>query len=210
MAKVLRRINHLSSRGWHFFAGLLVAPFLFACSQSPAIETDSSTRVAGDFAALSTVDPRFKPRVGATVAWYSDIIVSDELSDIKVSDEASGRLKQLLQQKISARGYQFVNDQAVADYIVGAAVVLDESEASKNIKALVGVDPGLSASLYHNQEGSIVLAMALPGLEGQDALMWRGTIQAYVLGEKLSEEERWQRLNLFTDRLVLSLPQASN
>ncbi|WP_096086126.1 hypothetical protein [Agaribacterium haliotis] len=191
------------------FALVALSLVVAACSQS-AESVDSAPPHAADYSAVSTSNPDFKPAAGTKVAWFKDIIVADELSDVKVKPEQAKWAQQRLSEEVKKRGYTIVADKDDADYFIAAAIILDNSHEADRLQELTHMFPHLNTQSGMDHKGSLVMVITKPGYQTINSLMWRSAIQAYVLGDKISADQSRDRTEMFIQRLVSSMPVAAN
>lgn len=188
---------------------LLSAVLFFAngCTNEQAIQED-----AQKYSEISVLNPNFKPRTGDTFAWYSPIIWSTEI--IPESPELRQFLTQLLEEQVVSKGYRMVEDQSQADYIIGAAIVDGKSERSQEINNFFRLFPSLGDSESGLRESEALVGvirqgdqeLVKAGAGGSHLTLWRASIKAYVLGEKVSDDLREQRYRFFAQKLMSNLP----
>ena len=162
------------------------------------------SKEASKFSAVSISDPAFNPQPNNSFAWYSDIYINDSTSEVKVSPNARAMLKKLISNAITSKNYQISPNSANADYLVSAMVILG-SENIEKAAPLFKLYPQISESINHYDDGTLFVAISQN--QGEHApIMWKSAIQAYVVGEDLSEEEQAVRLDMLVKRLMNDLP----
>jgi len=166
---------------------------------------------AHQYSVMSVTVPEFKPRHGEKIAWLSPLIWA---SDAVEKDPVAGaKVLQLISGELTRRGYQMVSEHHQADYIIGAAIVDGDSERSEELRNFFQLFPSIGTSgskfdksIFYvgliNSEDQVLLNT--PGV--QPVVLWRSSIKAYVLGDKLEPELRKQRMQAFIHRLMASFP----
>ncbi|WP_370980039.1 hypothetical protein [Agaribacterium sp. ZY112] len=189
--------------------GLVVASVwaLSACTQ-PEEKAPVQTTPAykNEYSAVSTVSPDFAPKPGAKVAWYRDVIIADELSPVKVKPDTTLWIHSELNKQLTDHGYTLVNNHDDADYLVAAAIILDNSHKADRIQHLAQIFPHLNTHSSQDHKGSLIMVLTKPGYQTANSLMWRSAVQAYVLGDKISAEQSKERTKAFIQRLGASMP----
>lgn len=175
-----------------------------ACTQVETKPVATDNRNA--YSAVVTADESFSPKANDTFIWHNKPLLTDE--DHLVSSPATA--KQFVSNQIDAeirlKKYMITDNMAEADYMIGAAVILDNSKMSQKVSNFVEVFPGIRDSIGHYKEGTLLVVITKPGDIQENKILWRGAIQAYIIGEELSEEERQLRTRAFIKQLMASFP----
>lgn len=182
----------------------LTAMLTTACTQvqtQPAAKSNINT-----YSAVVTADESFKPKANDTFVWYKELFLADENATVQSPTASKRFIEDQIEKEISLKNYTVTEDVAQADYMVGAAVILDNSDVSQNISNFVEVFPSLGSSANHYNEGTILVVITKPGKIQQNKILWRGAIQAYVVDEELTQEQRQLRVQAFIKQLMNSLP----
>jgi len=162
-------------------------------------------RDAGKFSAVSVTNPSFMPQKGDKFAWYMNVFVDDAKSEIKVNEQAKNEIMNLVSKTITDAGYQTISNILGADYLVSAMVILGDETIDK-IAPIFKAYPQIADSINNYEKGTLLIAIGRHSGE-TNSLMWEGAIQAYILGEELTEEQRLIRLERMVKRLMKALPQ---
>ncbi len=173
-----------------------------------ANSADSLMADARRFSAVTRVDPNFRPDAGANLIWFSDLIVQDENSAVKATADQIALITQTIESQFIRKRYQFTNDIEQADYMVAAAVIMDDSPESQQITELVQIFPGLAGAVNDLDQGTLLVVISPPTDPRTAPLLWRGAIQVFLVSEALSPEMRNSRLQSFTARLIAAVPEA--
>lgn len=107
--------------------------------------SNSDARIVEDarrFSAVTRTDPAFRPQVGDTISWFGEVIVQDNNSAIKATEGQRELIHDIIEREMIRKLYRFTDDEAEADYVIAAAVLLDNSERSREITELVQINPG--------------------------------------------------------------------
>ena len=193
----------------HLCLILLLGSLLTACAN------DSKSRIIDDarrFSVITRTDPVFEPKTGEKVAWYYDLMVEDSASQVKLSGDQAALIKNLIEDGMRRKGYQIVEATEQAQYILAAAVLLDNTAQSNRVLELIQLYPGLSGSFGDYENGTLAIAI-IPSSNTSTTnptIYWRGVIQAYTVGDALPLEVRGQRLRANVNRLVKSIPFTSD
>ncbi len=166
---------------------------------------DTVNRDAGKFSAASIANPSFKPQVGDTFAWYSNVFVEDSLSGTKVTEDSRRTITKLISNYISDTDYKIVSNAQEATYLISAMVVVGDRKI-QDVAPYFKAYPQIAKSVNNYQDGTLLVAIGKHN-KGPASLMWEGAIQAYVVGEDLSKEQRAKRLELMIKRLMNGLPK---
>jgi len=162
---------------------------------------------AGRFSAVSLSNSSFKPQEGEKFAWYTDVFVNDAKSGITVSEQSKKLIADIVSKSITGAGYQVINNILDADYLISAMVVLG-NDNNQQVAPYFKAFPQIADSVNDYENGTLLIAISRHS--GQNAkLMWEGAIQAYILGEELTEEQRALRLKRIVNRLMETLPRAN-
>lgn len=182
----------------------LTAMFTAACTQvqtQPIANDNINT-----YSAVVTADESFKPKANDAFVWYNELFLADENATVQSPNASKRFIENQIEAEIGSKNYTITEDVAQADYMVGAAVILDNSDVSQQISNFVEVFPSLGSSANHYNEGTILVVITKPGNIQQNKILWRGAIQAYVVDEELSQEQRQLRVQAFIKQLMNSLP----
>jgi len=185
---------------------LTLLALLAGCSSPP--QTGQVHNDAHRFTAVSRKAPEFKPRAQQRLIWYGDLIVEDQQSSTKITAENRQFIKQTLEQQLRLHNYRFTQDPETADYVVGAALLLDNSPESRNIENFLQLHPMVGSALGRYPTGTLMVAILKPGEINQQSVLWRGAIQAFNMGESLPSEINRARIEEFITRLIDSVPLA--
>ena len=158
----------------------------------------------GKFSAVSIANPNFKPQTGDSFAWYSSVYVGDSLSGTNVTDDAKKAITKLISNYIDDAGYKMVSTTQEATYLISAMVVVGDRKI-QDVAPYFKAYPHLAKSINNYQDGTLLVAIGRHN-KGTASLMWEGAIQAYVVGEDLSEQQRVKRLKHLIDRLMNGVP----
>lgn len=184
---------------------------LLGCLSGCTGSSDQVMRDASEYSAVSVLNPDFQPGPGTTFAWYSPIIWSSEA--LPEDAAMKSRITRLVNNEITSRGFRIVTDQAQADYILGGAIVDGQNARSEQLKSFFNLFPALGSS-GKLQETTALMGVIerreLARVQSGDrpaSMMWRASLSAYVMREKLSPELQDQRLTVFTRKLMRSFPR---
>lgn len=185
--------------------GIAIAALLTtACTQVKTQPAASDNLNA--YSAVVTADESFSPKANDTFVWYDEVILADENHTVKSPKATKRFVETLIEDEVRLKQYQFTDKASKADYMIGAAVILDNSEMSQQISNFVEIFPSLRESINHYNEGTILVVITRPGDIRQNKILWRGAVQAYVAGEEISVEQRQMRTQAFVKQLMDSLP----
>jgi hypothetical protein len=176
-----------------------------------ACVADSGAQLMNDarrFTVVSRIDPGFRPETGASIAWVVDFIVQDENSEVKATDAQAVFIKDTIDSLLQRKQYRLIEDAAEADYMVAAAVLLDNSSESQQITDLVQIYPGLGDAFNDLEQGTLMVIIVAPDYAENSPILWRGAIQAYTMGDALAEEVQLARLQGIISRLINAVPLA--
>lgn len=187
-------------------SALALLSFLPGCNSQPQPEQVISD--AHRFTTVSRVAPEFRPTAHQRLVWYGDLIVEDQQSSTKISAENRQFITQILEQQLRMRNYRFTQDPENADYVVGAALLLDDSPESRNIENFLQLHPMVSSAQGKYPTGTLMVAILSPGEINQQSVLWRGAVQAFDMGEQLPSEINRVRIEEFITRLIDTVPLA--
>lgn len=173
-----------------------------ACSQVQTVSTENPNA----YSAVSTADESFAPKANDKFVWYNEVLIKDNNADLQEVEAAKKFIENTVEEEVRLKNYIITEDVDAADYMVGAAVILDNSKESQQISKFVKVFPEIAASINNYKEGTIIVVITKPGDIRKNKILWRGAIQTYVIGEELTKEEREVRGQAFIKQLMSSLP----
>jgi hypothetical protein len=180
---------------------------LGGCSNSQQ-PSDTVVNAAHRFTAVSRVSPEFQPQAQQSLIWRGDLIVEDQQSTSKITDENRQFIKQVIERQLRLRNYRFTQDPETADYVLGAALLLDNSPESKNIENFLRLHPMVGETRGSYPRGTLMVALLEPGEISQQSVLWRGAIQAFNMGESLPSEMNRVRIEAFIKKLIEAAPLA--
>lgn len=158
------------------------------------------------YSAIVTADESFHPKANDTFVWYDELVLTDENDTVQSRKATKRFVEKTIEDEVRLKQYKFTDKASQADYMIGAAVILDDSEMSQKISNFVEIFPSLRESINHYNDGTILVVITRPGDMSQSKILWRGAIQAYVAGEEVSLEQRQIRTQAFIKQLMASLP----
>ena len=158
------------------------------------------------YSAIVTADESFHPKANETFVWYDELVLADENDTVQSPQKTKRFVETLIEDEVRLKHYQFTDKASQANYMIGAAVILDNSEMSQKISNFVEIFPSLRQSINQYNEGTLLVVIARPGDMSQSKILWRGAIQAYVAGEEMSLEQRQLRTQAFIKQLMNGLP----
>ncbi|MFT5451917.1 MAG: hypothetical protein ACI9N9_001403 [Enterobacterales bacterium] len=175
-----------------------------ACTQ---VETKpAATDNLNAYSAVVTADEYFKPKANDKFVWYNEPLLTDEDHTVKSPAATKRFVENQIEAQIRLKKYNITEQASDADYMIGAAIILDNSEMSQQVSNFVKVFPGIKDSINHYKEGTILVVITRPGDIRENKILWRGAIQAYMVGEELTKEERQLRVQAFIKQLMNSFP----
>lgn len=192
-----------------FFRAILLVACVFTlagCQSPPPPEEVMSD--AHRFTAVSRVAPDFRPVSQQRLIWYGDLIVEDQQSTTKITAENRQFIKQTLENQLRLRNYRFTQNPEEADYVVGAALLLDNSPESQTIENFLRLHPMVGSAVGRYPRGTLMVAIMEPGEITQQSVLWRGAIQAFNMGETLPSEINRVRIQDFVQKLIEAVPLA--
>ncbi|MBL4798348.1 MAG: DUF4136 domain-containing protein [Oleispira sp.] len=186
-------------------SGIVITAMLTAaCTQvqtKPVASDNLNT-----YSAIVTADESFHPKANDTFVWYDELVLADENDTVQSPKKTKRFVEKLIEDEVRLKHYQFTDKASQANYMIGAAVILDNSEMSQKISNFVEIFPSLRQSINQYNEGTLLVVIARPGDMSKSKILWRGAIQAYVAGEEMSLEQRQLRTQAFIKQLMNSLP----
>ena len=162
------------------------------------------TKDAGTFSAVTVGNPSFKPKVGDSFAWYSEVFVDDELSETKINNEEKMIIAKHISDSIVESGYTIAPDTHNAAYLISAMIVMGDRNIQK-VAPFFKAYPQVAKSVNHYEDGTLLVSISQL-TDTSVSIMWEGAIQAYVIGDDLTDEQRAKRLEHIIKRLMTTLP----
>lgn len=173
-----------------------------ACSQVQTTERDHPNA----YSAVATTDESFSPKANDKFVWYNEVLINHENTEIDHIEGTKRFIEATIEDEVKLKNYTITQDDSIADYMIGAAVILDDSKESQQISNFVKVFPEIGPSINHYKEGTVIVVITKPGDIRKSKILWRGAIQTYILGEELTSEQRQVRVKAFIKQLMSSLP----
>ena len=192
-------------------ARLVLAVIIGQCLLLTGCVTDTEDRIMDDarrFSAVTLNDPSFRPAAGDKLVWYSDLIVQDENAAIRATSEQISLVQSTMESQLIGKNYQFTDEPSEADYMIAAALVMDESTQSQQINDLVQIFPGIGGAFTDFDPGSLLVVISPPTDPRTAPLLWRGAIQVFMVGDALSPAMRMSRIQSMVTRLMNAVPEA--
>lgn len=189
---------------------LILSLALFACTSAQE-EADEIMQDAGEYSAVSVTDPKFSPKPGDTFAWYGPLIWASEA--VPHNPQMVQQITRLVNQELMEHGYKVIADQQQADYIIGAAIADGNSAQSEQVKQFFSLFPSLGNANTNLKETTALVGVIdskdlviAQSSFGSQVVLWRSSLATYVMGDKISAELQQQRLAVFAEKLMRSLP----
>jgi len=186
----------------------ITALVLFGGCSNTQQPSNTVINAAQRFTTISRVASEFQPQAQQSLVWYGDLIVEDQQSTSKITPENRQFIKQVIERQLRLRNYRFTQDPETADYVLGAALLLDNSPESKNIENFLQLHPMVGDTRGNYPRGTLMVALLKPGEISQQSVLWRGAIQAFNMGESLPSELNRPRIEAFIHKLIEAVPLA--
>jgi hypothetical protein len=189
---------------------VLIAAVAWLTSACTPLETKTAMKddINTYFSAV-TANDRFKPKANDTFVWYHEPLLSDQNQTVASPKATKRFIEKQIEAELLLKKYEMTDSMMDADYMIGAAIILDDSEMSQQISNFVKVFPGIRHSISDYKEGSLLVVITKPGDMSDDEILWRGAIQAYIVDDQLSKEESQLRVQSFIKQLMKSLPEGN-
>ena len=188
-------------------------PFiLLGCSVTPTSSNEVEKHAV--YSAISSVSPSFSPKQGETFTWYDKGIIWSEPEQREPHAEMVAHLLSQLGGEIQERGLLMTNMKEEADYVIGVAIIDNQSAASDKITSFFQLTPGLAMD-SNRPNATVVVALVenKPWLLNpdnpwlKDSLLWRSAVEINLLaGSDLMT--RKGRVDEMADVLVSQLPSS--
>ncbi len=149
---------------------------------------------------VSTSSRDFAPHPGATLSWRNDIVVHAPPGTPADPDQLSF-IKQQLDSQLLEKGYRLVGPGESSDYVLQGLMVLGDKLNEKELRDILGFEPGLAAGVEH-EKGSLLLMLLDPL---NNATQWRPAVQIYV-SQDLPVAVREERARFGVASLLRPLP----
>ena len=150
---------------------------------------------------VSTSAPEFAPKPGETVAWKDSIAVHSP-EDITVPQALVDDLKAKIDSQLVAKGYAFTPLGQQPDYLIHGLIVMGNELNEKQLRDVLGFEPGLVSQGQKYEKGSLLLMLVDPNTQYTD---WRAVVQVFT-SQELTGEERDQRFDYIIRSLLRPLP----
>lgn len=183
-----------------FATGLLAISLLSGgCMVEQPIE--STQPALRQTSVVSTNAPEFAPRSGETVAWKDSITVHAP-EGIDVPQKLVDDLKAKIDTQLVAKGYAFTPTGQRPDYLIHGLIVMGNELNEKQLRDVLGFEPGLVSQGQNYVKGSLLLMLVDPETQYTD---WRAVVQVFT-SQELTDEEREQRFDYIIRSLLRPLP----
>jgi hypothetical protein len=178
-------------------SGLLLSTACVTVKE-PAQVTDVKLRQSS---VVSTSSANFKPQKGDTVSWQGGISVHAP-DGVDITDNLVADLKAKIDKQLVAKGYVFTPQGLAPDYLIHGVIVVGNELNEKQLRDVLGFEPGLVATNQKYEKGSLLLLLVNPNSYSTD---WRGVVQVFT-APGLTEQERDQRFDYIIRSLLRPLP----
>lgn len=150
---------------------------------------------------VSTSAPEFNPQPGQTIAWKTGITVHSPEGQ-PIPSSLVDDLKAKIDTQLVAKGYAFTAPGNKPDYLLHGIIVIGNELNEKQLRDVLGFEPGLVAHSQKYEKGSLLLMFVDPNNYSTD---WRAVVQVFT-SQELSPEERNQRFDYIIRSLLRPLP----
>ena len=177
-----------------------VSLVFIGCQTGPEpIDLPKDLRVSS---VVSTSARTFDPQTGSTVRWRGDIAVNAPEGTPSDPDQVA-YIHDQVEAQLKAKGYQLVGPEAPADFLLQGLIVLGNELNEKQLREVLGFEPGLVASGTQHVKGSLLLMLLDPKT---NETQWRSAVQIFV-EQQLPEDIRQQRIRFGVASLLHPLPR---
>lgn len=152
-------------------------------------------------AVVSTNSPGFNPQPGTHIQWHGNIMVHAP-ENTPADPESLLFIREQIESQLQAKGYRVTAAGQPADYALKGLIVLGSDLSEKELRDILGFDPGLVASGTTYQTGSLLL-MLLNASTGEAE--WRSAVEILAAPD-LPDDIRQQRLRYGIASLLRPLP----
>lgn len=152
-------------------------------------------------AVVSTNAPGFNPQPGTYIQWRGNIMVHAP-ENTPADPESLAFIREQIEAQLLAKGYRLAAAGQPADYTLKGLLVLGNDLNEKELRDILGFDPGLVASGTTYQTGSLLL-MLTNGSTGETE--WRSAVEILAAPD-LPVDVRQQRLRYGVASLLRPLP----
>ena len=186
---------------------------LLGCALSQ--EQRMARKEAKAVSTVSVASTLFRPQRGQSFAWHSPIIWAGDFEN-RDNSVLGAVMIEALEKELTKRGYVMAKEKSEADYIIGTVVMNGGAESSKSLSEFFHTFPGLDESTQ-GYDAAIALVGVVdshsPAALGEQplhrkAILWRSALEAYLLGDQLSQKDRKKRVRTLVKKLMISFPQS--
>jgi len=128
----------------------------------------------------------------------------------KGKQELKNYLSEEIKYNLSQKGYQYTDNAAQADVVIGFLFALEDAIADRTIQEKFGLLPGLSGTDMTNpryEKGSFLFAV----FDNKDNLIyWRTAAQGFVDLEKDKEDKSSDRFQKILSMMLNGFPRAGH
>lgn len=159
------------------------------------------------YSAVISHSDAFRPRPGETFSWFTDaIVVSDGDSGVSLPQHVQALIAETLETALIAKGFRVADSPNSADFLIGAAVLRNDSDQNQAMRDFIQVFPAIRETLDKDQPASLLVAAGRPANLNQHHLMWRGAVNASVVVKEIPDAEQQARIKELVESLVKQFP----
>lgn len=194
------------------------AAFLFAlvtlsaCSLTRDPEAHGQSQV--NYSAISSSSEEFSPKKGEQFTWYKNGITWAISAHTPQHEKLGHQLLEELEIRLAKHGLKRSSRAADADYVLGVAILDNQTSHTEEISSFFQLAPGLAAKKDSLNATVIVAAIEnTPLLQSSNPnlirhnLIWRTAIETNVLKEA-TDQERLARVSELAEIISQHFPDA--
>ncbi len=178
----------------------ILAINLLACTEV-VVEEPRSSAPLRQASVVSTSAATFNPKPGDTVLWADGISVHAP-KGVEIDKQLVETLRSEIDSELVAKGYRFAENGTDPTYLVHGVMVLGNELNEKQLRDLLGFEPGLVVNDQKYEKGSLLLLLVNPRSAVTE---WRSVVQVLTTGQ-LEEGQRNARLQYVVHSLLRPLP----
>ena len=199
-----KRINRMRLKTFPLTALLLSAVTLTSCV---TVYEQEPTQKKETYSAVISHADAFTPQKGQSFSWFTNhVVTSDSDAEVKVPEHIKQLITETIEAQLVAEGYRVATSTEAADFLIGAAVLLNNDTQSEEMQNFIQVFPAIRETLDDEQRGTLLLAAGRPETLNQYNLIWRGTVNASVTLSSVPESERKIMVQDLVNTLIGQFP----
>lgn len=159
------------------------------------------------YSAITSHSDVFKPRAGQSFAWFTDrVLSSGGEAEAAIPIHVRELIAESLEAGLIAKGFRVADNASEADFMIGAGILVNDSDHDKTMLKFMEVFPAIRETLAADQPASLLVAAGRQGDLKQHHLLWRGAVNAAVATDEMPHPERQRQIHQIVEALLAQFP----